>query len=399
MSLTEAQRWAIALAMPVRVRVGLDGNSLGGGSAFGWCRRQLRDAAAMEDRPALLKGLETYLAGGQAAEYQALAAWRDGLPRAAGAMGFVILDNTEHLRRAFVVDHAGRPEEASLVAWDVARAAHFATLGYQAGFLVEDEVWRLLARAAKLAQKAYRSWKEYGQGFLYGRWYWAGQFDRAMEDAEKAVKELLRSPNSPWNGLAWDVDVAALEVPERGDPGGPLSAWMVRACVDCPACLQTVLVRSVQHVHCDACGEPLDGKCVDAVLGTALRFRDSEEEDEEEDYESEDDEEDEDDDEDDEAGTGKTEGPKLGTNLGDNIERVITMEGKLACDGCRGPITDADVRGSVGKGAFVCACGYRTAVVAPPPGLREIQPRLRYVVGSPLLGRGDTYLSFLFSET
>jgi hypothetical protein len=216
------------------------------------------------------------------------------------------------------------------------------------------------------------------------------------------VKELIRSPESPWKGLAWDADVAALEVPERGDPGGPLSAWMVRACVDCPACLHTVLVPSVKDVHCDACGESLDGKCVDAVVGTALRFRDSdEEEDEEEDYESEEDEEEEDDndDEEKEEGPQKTEGPKLGTNLDDNIERVITLAGRLACDGCRALIADADVRGSVAKGAFVCACGHRTAVVAAPPALREIKPRLRYVVGRPLLGRPDTYLSFLFSET
>jgi hypothetical protein len=399
MNLTDAQRWAIALAMPIRARLKMN-DSLGGGMNAALCKDQLRTAGGMRDRPGVLKGLETYLGEGQAAEYQALAAWRAGLPREAGAMGFVVLDNTEHLRRAFVVDHAGRPEEASLVAWDVARAAHYATLAFGAGFLVEHEAWRFLARAANLAQKAYGSWKEYGRGFLYGGWYWAGHFDQAMGDAEKAVEGLIEGPKSPWNELAWTTDLTSFEVSDPGDPGGALSAWMVRACVDCPACLQTVLVRSVQKVDCDACGEPLDGKCLDSVLGTALGFRDSGEDDDEDDEESEEEEEEES--EDDKEGDDDAEpagGPELGTNLDDNVERVVFKRGTCACAGCGSPIADADVRASVSNGAFVCACGLRTAIVTAPPALKEVDPRLRYVIGSTLLGRYDTYLTFLFTET
>jgi len=158
----------------------------------------------------------------------------------------------------------------------------------------------------------------------------------------------------------------------------------VRIFVDCPACQLPVLVRELgTAIRCDACGEPSEVAARDGWKHGAAR--DDEDEDDEEEEE----------DEEEDADPGAL---SLSTNLDDRIQRALkAAPTHAACAGCGAAISDAAVRAATG--AYRCACGRATPIVAAPAWLREIDARLRYVVGGPLtLGRPDGALYLLAEE-
>ena len=80
-----------------------------------------------------MKHLPVYLETGTRDEYAKYRRWHAELPPEARTAGFYLLDQTERLKRVFLHDHGGRPEETSVAAWDVTRAVHYAGLGWGAG--------------------------------------------------------------------------------------------------------------------------------------------------------------------------------------------------------------------------------------------------------------------------
>lgn len=54
-------------------------------------------------------------------------------------------------------------------AWDIERAAFNARMGFEAGYIEEDEALAILARCRSLAESTYDSWRAYGIAFVLGR--------------------------------------------------------------------------------------------------------------------------------------------------------------------------------------------------------------------------------------
>jgi hypothetical protein len=352
-----------------------------------WCREQLSGIAGIGSRDELLENLERDLSRGIRAVYQQYLDWHRDLPPEAASVGYYLLDQGERLRRVFVHDHHGRPEETDLAAWDVARAVHYAGLGWAARYVTEAEAWAVIARAARIAAGAYDSWEAFGRGFVYGRWFWVGFWDEQMVATAAAVAALT-APGGGWHDLRWRFDVdglgatGAAEAPVELAPAR--STWLaVRMFVDCPACQLPVLVRDAgDALRCDGCGVASEAAHRDAWKHGASPPDDDEEEEEEE--------------EEDEDDGLRRDAVGLCTNLDDRIQRAIrTAVHHAACDRCAAPITAEAAR----AGAVRCGCGATTPVVAAPAWLRAIDPQLRFVVGGPLaLGRPDGVLYLLRDE-
>lgn len=346
-------RSAIELAAPIRRRLGLTCETLAPG-VRSWCKRQMRDVASISSAEELREQLPKYLAGIGVETYAKYVAWHAALPPEAKRAGFYLLDERERLNRVFIHDHHGRPEETSVAAWDVARAVHYATLGFGAGYLAEHEAWQAIDAAAKMAQAAYRSWAEYAAGFLYGRWFWVGYWDDGMKETGKAIDGLL---DGDWQAMPWSFELGEL-VKEQPAPAvaESLTAIGVRMFVDCPACLSPILVRTLgETIACESCGARSTEAATDAwkhglgVIGDPDEDEDEEEEDEEEDDD--------------------TEG--LSTNLDDRIQRVAYRRLETFA---------------------------QDDVIAAPAWLKAISPRIRYVArGSIALGRPDAYLTLVFA--
>jgi hypothetical protein len=346
---------AILLAAPIRTRLGKPLDALAPGDKK-FCREQLAGVASIRDRAELLKQLPQYLEDLSQKAYDGYRRWHAELPPEAKLAGFYLLDQNERLKRVFVHDHAGRPEEVALVGWDVARVVHYATLVVGAGFLAEHEAWAVLAKAARLARAAYRSWSEYAAGVLYGRWFWVGYWEDGMVQTQKAIDTLSAGA---WKEAAWEWDLAEIDAAAVGAAPVPTSvdetliAIAVRMFVDCPACMSPVLVKEVgEELVCESCGTRSKEAERDAWgmgLGTLP--------DEDEDDEDEDDEEDEE----------KLE-EELSTNLDDRIQRVVYRQNAPIPDGPRLPATE---------------------------WMKEKQPRVRFVVGGPINLTGG-FLTIVF---
>jgi hypothetical protein len=57
----------------------------------------------------------------------------------------------------------------TVVAWDIERAAFVARMAFDAGYLTEDETWKILAMTRKLAQENFDRWTDYLISFIIGR--------------------------------------------------------------------------------------------------------------------------------------------------------------------------------------------------------------------------------------
>ncbi len=89
----------------------------------------------------------------------------------------------------------------TLAAWNYARAANVARLGFNAGFIDEDEAWQHLKTISEHAEKQYKDWHEYGIAFIFGRFL---AWDEDVETfVTGIVDELWDFDESIWG----DVDI------------------------------------------------------------------------------------------------------------------------------------------------------------------------------------------------
>lgn len=90
-------------------------------------------------------------------------------------------------------------------AWDLSRVPTIMSQGYAAGYCTYEEAMDQSLKAAKAAQKAFDSWDEYNQSYLYGYSYWS---EEDLEDSSSsagqraAILEDLKADGSfdlDWN--------------------------------------------------------------------------------------------------------------------------------------------------------------------------------------------------------
>jgi hypothetical protein len=98
--------------------------------------------------------------------------------------------------------------EKSLIGWDFCRYIHLCRKGYYLGYLNEHEAWRLIMPKARLLQETFDSWKDLGENYLIGREFWSLERTKASGwYFYQAFENLLEDPQSPWNTIAWELDL------------------------------------------------------------------------------------------------------------------------------------------------------------------------------------------------
>ncbi len=93
-----------------------------------------------------------------------------------------------------------------LLAWDMARCVNVARHAFHALHIGETEAWHHIRRAARIAQQAYPSWRDYGRRYLRGFMRWNGERDKKLD---AAIDYLLKHPKSPWVQLHWQTSLDA----------------------------------------------------------------------------------------------------------------------------------------------------------------------------------------------
>jgi len=161
------------------------------------------------DRQSLLANIQWLYDVGHSADYERCAALIDAHPdlsagEAAAAAGdrSITPQRIEFARS--VKDAIGKQ---SLCAWDMARLVYLARDGYALGFLSEKETWAWIDKAAGRVLGRYRSWVDFGNGYLLGRLFWtSGDPDdaRSLSFREASVSmQALFAPGGAWADLSW----------------------------------------------------------------------------------------------------------------------------------------------------------------------------------------------------
>ena len=120
-----------------------------------------------------------------------------------------ILKNTTDLQKKnqlqTVYENQGLGKK-SILAWDACRFVYLCRVGYFLDYLNEEEAWELILPTALTLQQTFNSWKDLGNNYLIGRQFWSYQQTEMYGDEfQKAYKELLSNPQSPWNTIPWDL--------------------------------------------------------------------------------------------------------------------------------------------------------------------------------------------------
>ncbi|MDQ1010674.1 hypothetical protein QFZ82_005159 [Streptomyces sp. V4I23] len=93
----------------------------------------------------------------------------------------------------------------SVLAWDYGRAVSMARWGVAARFGDVAEAEAAVLRGGQAAQVAYRSWEDFGAGFVLGRClhFDEEEFGPWYREVAESYKVLTSDPESPWLTLPW----------------------------------------------------------------------------------------------------------------------------------------------------------------------------------------------------
>lgn len=106
-----------------------------------------------------------------------------------------------------IVDALPQPLQTDAAAWDLARVVFITRAAYTAGYFGEDEAWEPLRQGLALAQRHYRNWRQFADGFLTGAIYWAATKDlvaakEQVAERRRMIIGLHQRPSSPWRRVA-----------------------------------------------------------------------------------------------------------------------------------------------------------------------------------------------------
>jgi hypothetical protein len=206
------QAWALATTAHLTYNNGWRINTLAtkypSRSAIAETRQMLHDWWRIENRQDLLQKLDWLTREGLRDDFQMrgqrLVSMTDAEFRAFSARHPVDTRRVMKLCR----EHYRKRGPNSLAAWDYCRFIMLCRCGYQVGYLSEVEAWERIMPMARAIQAAFPSWAEMGEDYLVGREFWSiaetrtsGQYYRELE------VWLVQKPESPWNQLAWGMDL------------------------------------------------------------------------------------------------------------------------------------------------------------------------------------------------
>ena len=209
MALPPRQLWALALSGVLTEMNSGHHDALGGwgrtSTRVHGARTRCRDFYGVDTREDFVQTTTWLATEGHTADARATVA-RLGAPHLAH-----LDDPKQSLARAYraEIDRVG------LLAWDIGRYVAVVGWGAWAGFVAQEEAWRMLLVAAFRVQNAYDSWQSFGAAYELGRRFWSG--NQPNEATGRALAKLFTDPRSPWLTLPWNIDLGVTAAGPRGE--------------------------------------------------------------------------------------------------------------------------------------------------------------------------------------
>lgn len=170
----------------------------------------LKNAWGIHDREGLIKTLNWIDSGGHRIEFNKLRNLLSELSESEiELLKNMYISNDKVINKIeIVMEYQEQLGDKGILGWDYARYVSLVGWGYVVGFLTYDEAWKRLMTVGRLLQHTFNSWEELGNNYIIGRKYWSKkQTEKNGKQIEKIVQKLLTDSNSPWQRIAWDMDL------------------------------------------------------------------------------------------------------------------------------------------------------------------------------------------------
>jgi len=203
--------WALGLAA-------ISTETNGGSHEFlGGSKRTKESAIASRDlleiwwgvksREDLLKTLNWLETSGHRRQFDTLESFSQEQLAAYGSSDGAESENKMHI----VLANKNLLGSKGIAAWDFGRYVAICGWGYQAGYITEDEAWRMIMPIARLTQPLFHSWKGFASNYMLGRRFWS--LEQSNNDTGRYTEEtaewLLQIGKSPWTRTPWDLDLGS----------------------------------------------------------------------------------------------------------------------------------------------------------------------------------------------
>ncbi|MCA9644878.1 MAG: DUF1266 domain-containing protein, partial [Myxococcales bacterium] len=200
-----AQRWALSTAA-ILTRINQDAPYLLGGGPRNRddyvksAQDVLASSWGAQDAEKLRSTIEWLREQGHSASYEkAQGECNQLLAQYGPSLAFEQYYPAEASKYRFVQQYQHAIGQRSLLAWDAGRVVSVAGWGYLAGYIEEQEAWSYILPAATLLQRAYTSWQELSDHYIWGLMFWGGD----PEPSQRAQAQLLQDSESPYVCIPW----------------------------------------------------------------------------------------------------------------------------------------------------------------------------------------------------
>ncbi len=205
--LNERQKRALATAAILKYANGMELDVLGGDESAGELQEMLKRDWDITDHKSTLDTIQSLKEHGHREEFNLMQkeiAKLDSQQYIQLVNSYAKQPEVQHQLR-LVYGYNSRAGKNSILAWDYCRMVFLAECAFKAGYITEDEAWKVINPAAKLLQTTFASWDEMAQNYMLGRDFWSNSRDFHALKIMAASKFLLTGQKSPWLKLAWNM--------------------------------------------------------------------------------------------------------------------------------------------------------------------------------------------------
>ncbi len=212
---SEQKNWALATCAVLAEYNGDRYNLLGGSERtperIKFIQNILASGWGIKNREDLFKTLKWIEEGGHRKEFDNIYTLVSRLPKSEiEIVTQKVASNPEISNKLrIVLKYHNELGSKSVAGWDFVRYISLCGWGYVAGYITEEEAWKIIMPAAQLIQRTFSSWGDLGENYLIGREFWSQkQTVQRGQRMRECYRQLLLDPASPWFSIPWSISLA-----------------------------------------------------------------------------------------------------------------------------------------------------------------------------------------------
>lgn len=212
-NLTEAQLWMIALSAILNEQNGYSHDSIYGGRQRSAEQIKINKECLERDwnisnRQTLMDSLDWLWEDGHRSDFLKARSFFSALSENGqnDYLKAISKESDRYIQYHLIKAYDKKLPQAGILAWDFGRYVFLCRDGAFLGYISNQEAFELMLKVAKVIQKSYLSWKEYGLAYMAGRQFWLKNLSSdSAHWHTNYLSKMLFDKDSPWVKLDWST--------------------------------------------------------------------------------------------------------------------------------------------------------------------------------------------------